>query len=83
MCKGLFLNCISYAPAVAINLTIFNLLKNCINGVKEGVESTGLSGRWTLALGCLSGAASGIVIHPLDLLKKKMQIQLMNKSKYE
>ena len=38
MSKGLMLNCMSYAPAVSINLTVFNLLKNKINGVKEGVD---------------------------------------------
>lgn len=81
MSKGLVINCVGYAPAVAINLTVFNLLKNIVSGIKEGVESTGISNSWTLLFGCVSGAVSGIVIHPIDLLKKRMQIQVMNKTR--
>eukprot|EP01133_Synstelium_polycarpum_P004003 gene4003-4634_t len=67
--KGLFTSALGVAPYVAINFTTYESLKFFF------VKDRPLSVTDSLAFGAISGASAQTITYPIDLLRRRLQVQ--------
>jgi hypothetical protein len=74
---------IGMAPAGAIFYGLYDLLKHRHLNAVDALQSPGtctqlqLEAQWTLLYGALAGMASEIVLYPLEVVRRRIQVQSM------
>ncbi|CAI5756445.1 unnamed protein product [Candida verbasci] len=72
--RGLIPTTLGVAPYVAINFALYERLREYMNNSPNDFSNP----IWKLSAGATSSLIAGVIIYPLDLLRKRFQVASMN-----